>query len=115
MSSLPSYLAAAKPVPAANRAPWYKTVMPTYIGIMLWFVFWQVIVNAGVNEHGRPAGVLSHGYWPAFLGLTIAAVDLPLPLLPGARLCSECEPACRFTSSAPRPTGQAAGDTCRGF
>jgi len=74
MSSLPSYLAAAKPVPAASRAPWYKTVMPTYIGIMLWFVFWQSLGNAGVGEHGHPAGVLSNGYWPAFLGLTIAAI-----------------------------------------
>jgi cytosine permease len=74
MSSLPSYLAAAKPVPAANRAPWYKTVMPTYIGVMLWFVFWASIVNVGVAENGPKAGVLSCGYWPAFLGLTIAAI-----------------------------------------
>jgi cytosine permease len=74
MSSLPSYLAAAKPVPATSRAPWYKTVMPTYIGIMLWFVFWQAIGNAGVKEGGHPAGVLSSGYWPAFLGLAIAAI-----------------------------------------
>jgi cytosine permease len=74
MSSLTSYLAAATPVPADARAPWYKTVMPTYIGIMLWFVFWQSIVNAGVPDHGHPAGVLSHPYWPAFLGLTIAAI-----------------------------------------
>jgi cytosine permease len=74
MSSLPSVLAAAKPVPAASRTPWYKTVMPTYIGIMLWFVFWQAIVNAGVPQGGHPAGVLSHPYWPAFLGLTIAAI-----------------------------------------
>jgi cytosine permease len=71
MSSLPSYLAAAKPVPAANRAPWYKTVMPTYIGIMLWFVFWQSLGNAGVN---RPAGVLAYGFPAAFLGLILAAM-----------------------------------------
>ena len=73
MSSLPSYLAAAKPVPAASRAPWYKTVMPTYIGIMLWFVFWQSLGNAGVGEHGHPAGVLAYGFPTAFLGLIIAA------------------------------------------
>ena len=30
MSNLPSYLEAAKPVPLANRAPWYKTIAPTY-------------------------------------------------------------------------------------
>ena len=74
MSSLPSYLAAAKPVPAASRAPWYKTVMPTYIGIMLWFVFWQSLANAGVSEHGHPAGVLAYGFSTAFLGLIIAAM-----------------------------------------
>jgi cytosine permease len=71
MSSLPSYLAAAKPVPAASRAPWYKTVMPTYIGIMLWFVFWQDLVSAGGKS---PAGVLAYGPLTAFLGLTIAAM-----------------------------------------
>jgi cytosine permease len=74
MSSLPSYLAAAKPVPASSRAPWYKTVMPTYIGVMLWFVFWQSLVNAGVGEHGHPAGVLAYGFGTAFLGLIIAAM-----------------------------------------
>ncbi len=47
MSSLPSYVAAAKPVPAASRAAWYKNVAPTYAGIMLWFVFWEFIVTAG--------------------------------------------------------------------
>jgi cytosine permease len=71
MANLPSYLAAAKPVPAANRAPWYKTVMPTYIGVMLWFVFWQSLVSGG-GKH--PAGVLSYGFLTAFLGLVIAAM-----------------------------------------
>ena len=55
MSSLPSYVAAAKPVPAANRAAWYKNVAPTYAGIMLWFVFWQKIA---VGETRNPWGVL---------------------------------------------------------
>lgn len=73
MANLPSYLAAAKPVPAANRAPWYKTVMPTYIGVMLWFVFWQSMATAGVNEHGHPAGVLAYGFPTAFIGLIVAA------------------------------------------
>ena len=53
MSNLPSYLAAAKPVPLANRAPWYKTIMPTYIGVMLWFVFWQDLVKGNVSPGGR--------------------------------------------------------------
>jgi cytosine permease len=74
MSNLPSYLAAAKPVPAANRAPWYKTVMPTYIGVMLWFVFWQGLANGGIGEHGHPQGVLAYGFPTAFLGLIVAAL-----------------------------------------
>ena len=41
MPSLPSYLEAAKPVPMSNRLPWYKTITPAYLGVMLWFVFWQ--------------------------------------------------------------------------
>ena len=70
MANLPSYLAAAKPVPWANRAAWYKTITPTYAGVMLWFVFWQELAKAG----GTPAGVMSQGIGPAFLGLIIGAV-----------------------------------------
>jgi cytosine permease len=70
MSSLPSYLAAAKPVPVANRAPWYKTIAPTYAGIMLWFVFWA----ESVKGEGTPGGVLSAGLGPALLGLVLAAL-----------------------------------------
>ena len=70
MSSLPSYVAAAKPVPAANRAAWYKNVAPTYAGIMLWFVFWQDAVKGG----GEPGGVLSQGVGLALGGLVLAAL-----------------------------------------
>lgn len=70
MSNLPSYLTAAKPVPWSNRAGWWKTIAPTYAGIMLWFVFWQ---SLGPGE-GSPGGVLSAGIGPAFLGLILAAV-----------------------------------------
>jgi len=70
MTSLPSYLAAAKPVPLANRAPWYKTIAPTYAGIMLWFVFW----SESVKGAGTPGGVLSAGLGPALLGLVVAAL-----------------------------------------
>ena len=70
MSSLPSYLAAAKPVPLASRAPWYKTIAPTYAGIMLWFVFW----SESVKGEGTPGGVLSAGLGYALLGLVIAAL-----------------------------------------
>jgi cytosine permease len=76
MSNLPSYLAAAKPVPLASRAPWYKTIMPTYLGIMLWFVFWQDLVKGNVSPSGvsSPGGVLSEGLFPAFCGLVIAGL-----------------------------------------
>ena len=70
MSNLPSYLTATKPVPWANRAAWYKTITPTYAGIMLWFVFWQGL-GKGFDS---PGGTLSAGIGPAFLGLILAAV-----------------------------------------
>jgi cytosine permease len=69
MASLPAYVAAAKPVPATNRAPWYKTIAPTYAGIMLWFVFWQSLTTSG-----SPGGVLSCGLMPALIGLVVAAL-----------------------------------------
>jgi cytosine permease len=70
MSSLPSYVASAKPVPQANRAAWYKNIAQTYAGIMLWFVFWQDIVKG----EGQTSGVLSMGLGVALLGLVIAAL-----------------------------------------
>jgi cytosine permease len=70
MSNLPDYIASAKPVPAAARAPWYKTIAPTYAGIMLWFVFWKKLVEV----QGTPAGALSNGIGTAFLGLLVAAL-----------------------------------------
>lgn len=72
MSKLPAYLAAAKPVPWANRAPWHKTITPAYMGVMLWFVFWQDIGTGGMDPC-PPAGTLALDF-PPFLGLIIAAV-----------------------------------------
>ncbi len=72
MSSLPSYLAAAKPVPLANRAPWYKTITPAYLGVMLWFVFWQSLSDGGLKVC-PPGGTLAAGLVPALLGLLLAA------------------------------------------
>ncbi len=56
MASLPNYVAAAKPVPQANRSPWYKSTAQTYAGIMLWFVFWESVPSSGAP--GRAAS------WP---------------------------------------------------
>ena len=68
MSSLPSYVAAAKPVPVGPR-PWYKTITPTYAGVMLWFVFWAEW-SRGRHARRRAVGRLG----PAFLGLIVAAL-----------------------------------------
>jgi cytosine permease len=73
MSSLPSYVAAAKPVPTTNRAPWYKNVAPTYAGVMLWFMFWQFIVTCG-GATKATGGVLSQGIWTALGGVVVAAL-----------------------------------------
>ena len=53
MSNLPDYIASAKPVSLAARAPWYKTIAPTYAGIMLWFVFWQNLVKGRWHTRRR--------------------------------------------------------------
>jgi cytosine permease len=70
MASLPSYVAAAQPVPKDKRAPWYKTTAQTYAGIMLWFVFWESVPIAA----STPGGILAQGLGPAILGVVIAAL-----------------------------------------
>ncbi len=70
MSRLPSYVTTAKPVPAADRCPWYQTIAPTYAGVSLWFVFWQDLGQGA----GSPGGVLAAGIGPAVFGLVLAAV-----------------------------------------
>ncbi len=79
MSNLPSYVAAAKPVPAANRAPWYKNTAQTYAGIMLWFVFWQEVPVGAALVPGSPyskfaGGTLAQGLGVALIGLILAAL-----------------------------------------
>jgi cytosine permease len=69
MASLPSYVTAAKPVPQANRVPWYKSTAQTYAGIMLWFVFWQSVPSSGAPGAG---GILAHGLLTAILGVIAA-------------------------------------------
>jgi cytosine permease len=70
MASLPSYVAAAQPVPKDKRAPWYKTTAQTYAGIMLWFVFWESVPTAAAT----PGGMLAQGIGPAILAVIIAAL-----------------------------------------
>lgn len=62
--ALPNYLAAAKPNPIENRAPWYKNTAPSYAGIFL-----SVPFMAGM------AGALQFGsVWAAFVGLVLGAL-----------------------------------------
>jgi len=68
-STLPSYLASAKPNPSANRAPWYTNTAPTYAGIFLWFVFWSYSLNSGT-----PGGMLSAGVGVALISVLVAAL-----------------------------------------
>ncbi len=61
---LPSYLSMAKPNPAENRTPWYKSTAPAYAGIFLWVVFYMGIANFLPNT----------GLGLSLLGLIIAAL-----------------------------------------
>ncbi len=70
MSNLPDYIASAKPIPLSSRAAWYKTIAPTYAGVMLWFVFWDYLVPG----EGTPGGILSAGIGTALIGLLAAAL-----------------------------------------
>lgn len=70
-SGLPDFVASAKPVPLANRMPWYKSTAQTYAGIMLWFVFWQSVPASGLKD---PAGILGHGVGVALIGVIVAAL-----------------------------------------
>ena len=76
--ALPDYVSMAKPNPASNRTPWYKSTAPTYAGIFLWFVFWQDAASGGGNTNEGlctlPGGILSQGVGLALLGLIVAAL-----------------------------------------
>ena len=71
MASLPSYVAAAQPVPKDKRVPWYMTTAQTYASIMLWFAFWQTVPY---SDAPRPEGILALGLGPAILGVVAGAV-----------------------------------------
>ncbi len=70
-SNLPDYVASAKPVPQADRVPWFKSTAQTYAGIMLWFVFWQSVPASGATT---PGGILAHGLVTALVGVVVAAL-----------------------------------------
>ena len=74
MASLPSYVAAAQPVPKEKRAPWFKTTAQTYAGVMLWFVFWTACRPPRRPPCRHRAGILAQGIGPAILGVIVAAL-----------------------------------------
>jgi len=55
----------AKPNPAENRTPWYKSTAPAYAGIFLWVVFYMNIAAGTLSEAGLGLSLL---------GLVIAAL-----------------------------------------
>jgi len=79
-ATLPDYLSKAVPNPAANRAPWYKNIAPSYAGVFLWIAFYNSIA-VGTITRGTiavcllalaAAGFLSYAlyyYVPAMLGM----------------------------------------------
>jgi cytosine permease len=62
---LPNYLSMAKPNPAENRAPWYKSTAPAYAGIFLWVVFYMNIADGTLSQAGLGLSML---------GLVVAAL-----------------------------------------
>jgi len=79
-ASLPDYLKASVPIPAANRAAWYKNTAPTYTGIFLWFAFYLGLAGPTIGRAGTGvclvgllvAGLLCFAlyyYAPAMLGM----------------------------------------------
>jgi len=40
-NAIPSYLTTATPVPASNRAAWFKNTAQSYAGIFLWIAFFR--------------------------------------------------------------------------
>ncbi|MGM0490658.1 MAG: cytosine permease [Planctomycetota bacterium] len=78
-TNLPDYVASAKPVPLADRIPWYKSTAQTFAGIMLWFVFWHEVPMGSALFSGQPyaehaGGTLAQGVLVALIGLVLAAL-----------------------------------------
>jgi len=70
-SGLPDYVASAKPLGADARTSWFKSTAQAYAGIMLWFVFWQMVPSGG---SAAPGGFLGQGVGTAILALVAAAL-----------------------------------------
>jgi purine-cytosine permease-like protein len=78
---LPEYVRTSTPVPASERAPWYRNTFPSYAGIYLWFAFYLSLAGPTISRAGLgiciaalvAAGLIAFAsfyYTPAMLGLT---------------------------------------------
>ncbi len=80
MATLPDYVKASRPVPAAKRAPWYTNTFPSYAGVFLWVGFYVGLAGPTISQANLGvcllgllvAGLLCFGlyyYAPAMLGM----------------------------------------------
>jgi len=83
--ALPAYLASARPNPLSKRAPWYKTIAPSYAGIFLWIAFYDTLPRAlGIGSLGAAllglvlAGFISHFLFYYVFGTLGMKTGLPL-------------------------------------
>jgi cytosine permease len=77
---LPNYIKLARPIPLAQRVPWYKNTFPTYAGVFLWVGFYLDLAGPTIGKASigicmgalLVAGLLSFGFYyyvPAMLGM----------------------------------------------
>ncbi len=72
MANLPDFITSNTPVSKDDRISWAKGIAPAYAGIMLWYAFWQALVNLG-NANDASAAILSQGVGVALAALAAAA------------------------------------------
>jgi cytosine permease len=79
-SPLPNYVRSSVPIPAAQRAAWYRNTSPAYAGIFLWVGFYLGMPGPTISRAGTGvcllglliAGLLCFGFYyyaPAMLGM----------------------------------------------
>lgn len=72
MANLPDFITSNTPVSKDDRISWAKGIAPAYAGIMLWYAFWQYLINLG-NTKDASAAILSQGVGVALAALAVAA------------------------------------------
>ena len=72
MANLPDFITSNTPVSKDDRISWAKGIAPAYAGIMLWYAFWQSLINLG-NANDASAAILSQGVGVALAALAAAA------------------------------------------